>query len=64
MKVHVRHLRQAHHCARGARRWFARHDLDWRGFVRNGIEAEALIATGDPMAMKVVDAAREEHDGR
>lgn len=65
MKVTVAHLRsvpgfnpRAGFCLRGARRWFGRHGLDWRAFVRNGIAPEELEATGDPMAQAVVDHAR------
>jgi len=45
-------------CARGARAFSRRHGLDWTRFIREGIEADALIATGDAMAMKVVEHAK------
>ena len=47
-------------CARGGRRWFARHGLDWTAFVRSGIEAQTLVATGDGLAMRLVEHARSE----
>ena len=34
-------------CARGARAWFARYDLDWSNFVQNGLPASVLIEVGD-----------------
>lgn len=46
------------YCANGARRWFARMGLDWATFVRDGIEASALEATGDAMALKLVEYVR------
>lgn len=65
MKVTVAHLRSVPgfnprrgFCLRGARAWFSRHGLDWRGFVRDGIDGSVLEATGDPMAKAVVDHAR------
>lgn len=41
-------------CRGGARRWFDSHGLDWSDFVRNGIAAETLEATGDGFALAVV----------
>jgi hypothetical protein len=47
-------------CARGGRAWFQRHGLDWSHFVRHGIDAEQLEATGDGMALALVAHARQE----
>lgn len=46
-------------CRNGARQWFRAHDLDWTAFVKNGIEAEKLEATGDALALALVKWARE-----
>ena len=46
------------YCGRGARAWFARHGLDWSAFVRCGLPASVLEATGDALALRVVDHAR------
>lgn len=43
------------YCARGARRWAARMGLSWPDFVARGIDAEILRATGDAMALRLVD---------
>ena len=45
-------------CVNGTRVWFARHDLDFRTFLREGCAAETLLATGDAMALRVVERAR------
>jgi len=45
-------------CARGGRAWFARHGMDWLDFVRNGIDAEKLLATGCGFALALVEHAR------
>lgn len=50
-------------CRSGARRWFAANHLDWRDFVKNGIEAERLLATGDALAIAVVKWAAERQQG-
>ncbi len=67
LKVYRRHLYgeeppcvRTRYCAPGARAFFARHGLNWSDFLRNGVDAEALAATGDAMALKAVQHAREE----
>nr|WP_251044565.1 MULTISPECIES: hypothetical protein [unclassified Lysobacter] len=47
-------------CAQGGREWFAYYGLDWNAFVRDGIDAELLQATGDALALHVIAFAREE----
>jgi len=46
-------------CRGGARTWFRAHGLDWTDFVKHGIEAEKLEATGDALALALVRWARE-----
>ncbi len=58
--VRMKHIRQASLCSDGARGFWARHGLDWTDFLRNGIDAEKLLATGDAQAAKVVEVARGE----
>lgn len=56
--VTMRHIRAASMCSRGARGFFERHGLDWSAFLREGIAAETLEATGDANALKVCEVAR------
>jgi hypothetical protein len=58
--ITMRHVRQAGMCSKGARMFFRRHGLDWATFVRQGLPAEKIAATGDAMALKVVEVARAE----
>lgn len=51
------HLRQAGICMGGARRFWARHELDWNDFLDNGIDGSRLLATGDAQARRVVELA-------
>jgi hypothetical protein len=44
-------------CAR-FRAFAERNGLDMRQFAREGIDAEVLLATGDAMAVKMVDYVR------
>ena len=46
-------------CRGGAREWFSAHGLDWADFVRNGIPAEKMAATGDALGLALVAWARE-----
>ena len=56
--VTIDDVRAAGLCVNGTRVWFARHDLDFRAFLRDGCAAETLLATGDAMALRVVERAR------
>ncbi|WP_458068626.1 hypothetical protein [Rhodanobacter sp. BL-MT-08] len=53
-------------CRKGARVFFARHGLDWLKFRYEGIDAEQLLATGDALAIRLVNHAMqmEQYDGR
>jgi hypothetical protein len=46
-------------CRGGARRWAQAHGIDWKDFVRNGIDSERLAATGDAFALALVKWAGE-----
>jgi hypothetical protein len=56
--ITIDHVRAAGLCVHGTRTWFARHGLDFRAFLRAGLEADTLLATGDAMAARVVEHAR------
>lgn len=45
-------------CHSVSRKWMAEHGLDWLSFVRNGILASELEATGDAIALDLVEHAR------
>lgn len=46
-------------CRPKARAWFRRHGLDWRAFARDGIDSEILTATGDGLALALVEWAQQ-----
>jgi hypothetical protein len=58
-RITIDDVRKAGHCALGARRWFESHGLDFRDFLKNGIETERLLATGDGHAADMVRRKRE-----
>jgi DNA-binding LacI/PurR family transcriptional regulator len=63
LTVTITDLARAGYCARGARRWFEGNGLDFRAFLKDGIPASALLATGDAMAERAVAKARERGRG-
>ena len=56
--VTMKHLRRLGYCASGCRKFAERHGIDFRAFVRDGIDADRLAATGDGMAMAAVEEAK------
>jgi hypothetical protein len=46
-------------CMKGARAWFAAHGFSWADFVRDGIPAATVLATGDTLAEAAVAVARQ-----
>lgn len=46
-------------CRDKSKAFFRRHGLDWRAFVRDGIPASQLEATGDGLALALVAWAQE-----
>jgi len=60
LRIYVRHLRAAGMCNREPRRWFKQQGLSWSDFVTEGIPVDVVLATGDPLALRVVEVARKE----
>lgn len=57
--AHMRSMPKKY-CNKEARKFFVKHGLDWSAFVTTGIPEEELIATGDALALAVVEKARSE----
>ena len=60
--ITINDVRAAGLCVNGSRAWFARHGLDFRAFLREGMDADTLLATGDAMALRVVEYARQQQE--
>lgn len=56
--VTMRDIRACLMCSSGTRQFFKRHEMDWNKFLTEGLPESDFIATGDAMAMKVVEVAR------
>jgi hypothetical protein len=48
------------YCSRMSRAFAAQHGLDWQDFVRDGVPASVLEATGDVLACRLAAWAREQ----
>lgn len=59
MRITMRDVRAAKMCSRGARVFCARNGLDWAEFIKHGLDAKVIEATGDAMAKQLVEVARE-----
>lgn len=57
--VRIEHLREAGICLAGARRFATKMDFDFRDFLKNGLPASVLEATGDHFALTVAEIARK-----
>lgn len=52
------------YCGQKSREFFAAQGLDWLTFVREGIDAEVLLATGNALAAHLVEHARSVEEAR
>jgi hypothetical protein len=46
---------KAGHCPAGVRRWFNNQGIDFRAFMRDGVPASVLLASGDANGRQVVE---------
>jgi hypothetical protein len=44
-------------CAKGVRQFLQRRGMSWTEFLKKGIDSDVLLATGDAMAIQVVENA-------
>lgn len=47
------------HCAKGTRRFFHEHNLDFKEFMRVGIRATDLGKTQDGLALQIIEATKQ-----
>lgn len=64
LRCHIRHMRMTGLCHGGSRAWCEANGIDWKDFVKNGIPAQTLRDTGDPIVLKLVEAAEAERNGK
>lgn len=55
LKITMTDVIAAGHCVAGAKAWATKYNLEWRDFLRGGIPAEDMMATGDAQGIQVVE---------
>lgn len=60
LRCYMRHVRAAGICSRGSRAWCMANGVSWTKFLAEGIPAQTLLDTGDPIVLRVVQAAQQE----
>lgn len=60
-RVTIDDVRRSGHCVRGAKDWFDRHGLDFRAFLRDGIDEAEFLTNGDALAERIVAMKRARH---
>lgn len=61
LRIYPHHVQQCGYClVPGARDWFKHHNLDWRSFVYNGIDASQLAGIQDSLCTAVIEQALKE----
>jgi hypothetical protein len=53
-------VRAAKLCTSGARIWLTRYGVSWTKFLDEGVSADFLRETGDPLALRVVREVERE----
>ena len=65
LRCYIRHVRAARICHQGSRAWCQANGVEWADFLTNGIPAQRLLDTGDPIVYRVVqEAIKESTDGQ
>jgi len=57
--ITINDARKAGYCVNGMRKWARHHNLDFKDFVKNGLPASKLLATGDQLGINIVNRAKD-----
>lgn len=58
MKVYARDAMELKYCVAGQKQFCKNHNINFREFVRNGIDCEVFLRTKDEMAIRMVEHVR------
>lgn len=58
IRIGMKDVRAQKWCASGAREFCQKHGIDWKEFRTEGVPVEVMEATGDSMALQLVEAAK------
>jgi len=60
--VNIKHARQLKYCVRGCKTFCEKYNIDFKKFVKEGVDAEEFLKTGDAMALKLVEHVKKQED--
>lgn len=60
MKVKLEHARRLHYCSSGIRQFCSKYNIDFRDFIRNGIDAKELEKLDDGLSNRMINLAKED----
>lgn len=63
MRITIDDCRRAGHCARGVKNWFDNRGLDFKTFLKEGIDEETFTATQDAYAIEIVRLKKAKGNG-
>ena len=63
MIVYISDAVELGYCIKGLKEFCRRHNVDFKDFVKNGIEADIILKIEDAMAFKLVEYARNKRMG-
>jgi len=58
MTVYIEDAIKIGYCVKGIKEFCKKYNIDFKKMVKEGVDEEVLIATGDAMALKVVEQAK------
>ena len=59
MKVFARDAMEMKYCIAGQKKFCENHNIDFRKFVKEGIDCEVFLKTKDEMAIRMVEHAKK-----
>lgn len=62
MKVYARDAMEMNYCVTGQKQFCKNHNIDFREFVKNGIDCEVFLNTKDEMAIKMVEYVKRKRN--
>ena len=64
MIIKMEHMRGCMMCRQGVKKFFEDHGIDWKDFLKNGVDEKVLLACKNALSDKVVEFARSLSNGR
>ena len=64
MRITIQHSRALNHCVKGMQHFCKKYNLDFRAFIKDGIDEQILLDTQDQLGIDLVNFAnKQEKEG-